>query len=482
MAGRNKSKAQLARKERSGFTIYAKLIHTDEKFALKNICGEMKISELKGQIEFVTGLPVHLQRVYYLDEGDLVDGSDIKSNDIVAGSKLQLSVWSQWRELVEAVVSGEADWVFRLGVTYPTDYQTPNSQYMAVRARKAWIEERAFVALCIAANRGHDELVRKLIDAGANVDSTTPLGRTALHLAASRGRGHIIDLLLEKGAQIDAEDDSGQSALSIADKFGNKSCERHLFLFRWQQRAKKAAAPRKVPRMAHQYNDSKFPVWKDGRQAQMYLSNILPPGEFEGTALSAPPRRTHPSLSRKQKRDEEIRVLQEMIEKQEAAKLESSSDGRLPAIQETSPKREMSAEALDIEMRKAKLPKQFDEWLNKKTEKEKEKLNVKRKQREIKKMEEEERKKEEFEKGQSYETWLSQREDEKRKAALSAGSKHTAEGRIIRSNSQGALRVYLQSLGKSKSGFSYYDWLLEKEADLYSSESSGKMELPFLKT
>ncbi|ESO82737.1 hypothetical protein LOTGIDRAFT_73337, partial [Lottia gigantea] len=284
-------------KERSFFTIYAKLLHTDEKFALKKVYGEMKINELKGLIEFTTGLPVQLQRVFFLDEGDLLDDSDIKSNDIVPGSTLQLTVWSQWRELVEAVVNGDSEWVFRLGVSHPSDYQTPNSQYMTARARKAWIDERAFVALCIAANRGHDDLVCKLVDAGASVERTTPLGRTALHLAASRGRGHIIDLLLEKGAQIDAEDDSGQTALSIADKFGNKSCERHLFLFRWQQRAKNASAPRRVPRMAHQYNDSKYPVWKSGHQSQLYVTNILPPGEFEGSALNAPPRKTHPSVA-----------------------------------------------------------------------------------------------------------------------------------------------------------------------------------------
>lgn len=37
------------------------------------------------------------------------------------------------------------------------------------------------------------------ITAGADVNSSTPLGRTPLHIAAAQGHGHIVDLLLEKG-------------------------------------------------------------------------------------------------------------------------------------------------------------------------------------------------------------------------------------------------------------------------------------------
>ena len=56
--------------------------------------------------------------------------------------------------------------MFSLGVTNPTTYHTPQSDYMTKRARKAWLEERAFLALFIAAHRGHENLVKKLIDSG----------------------------------------------------------------------------------------------------------------------------------------------------------------------------------------------------------------------------------------------------------------------------------------------------------------------------
>lgn len=39
---------------------------------------------------------------------------------------------------------------------------------MTKKARKAWLEERAFLALVIAAHRGHEKLVKRLIEAGGN--------------------------------------------------------------------------------------------------------------------------------------------------------------------------------------------------------------------------------------------------------------------------------------------------------------------------
>lgn len=56
--------------------------------------------------------------------------------------------------------------VFRLGVSSLSDYHTPASDYMSKTARKDWLEERAFIALCLAAHRGHEELVVKLIENG----------------------------------------------------------------------------------------------------------------------------------------------------------------------------------------------------------------------------------------------------------------------------------------------------------------------------
>ena len=107
------------------------------------------------------------------------------------------------------------------------------------------------------------------------------------------------------GANIDAEDENGDTALTIANRFGHKDCERHLFLFRWQQRAKQTRAQVQHEMFAHQYFDSAFPVWLKGETAQIYFTKIMPPGEFEGTGISAPRRQVEERSSEKPKDEEE---------------------------------------------------------------------------------------------------------------------------------------------------------------------------------
>ena len=76
--------------------------------------------------------------------------------------------------------------------------------------------------------------------------------------------------------------------MSTATYFDHKDSERHLFLFRWQQRAKESKPRMQHEMFAHQYYDSAFPVWLTGDQAQLYFMQILPASEFEGTSFSAP--------------------------------------------------------------------------------------------------------------------------------------------------------------------------------------------------
>ena len=43
--------------------------------------------------------------------GDLLDTSDVRSNDIVAGGVLHLDIWNTWKQLVEAAAKNDTDWV-----------------------------------------------------------------------------------------------------------------------------------------------------------------------------------------------------------------------------------------------------------------------------------------------------------------------------------------------------------------------------------
>ncbi|XP_046328632.2 ankyrin repeat, SAM and basic leucine zipper domain-containing protein 1-like isoform X1 [Haliotis rufescens] len=501
MANKARSRSQFSSRDRNTFTINVKIEATDEVFPLKNVYSDMKISELKDYMEFATGIPINMQRISYLDEGDLLEHMDIRSNDIVPGATLLMRVWSQWRDLLEAVAANDDEWVFSLGVTHPSDYKTPNSEYMIKRSRRAWYEERAFVALCIAAHRGHDKLCAKLIQAGANLNGTSPLGRTALHVAAAQGHGHIVDLLLEKGANIDAEDDDGNNALTIADKFGHKSCERHLFLFRWQQRAKKLRPSRQVPLKPHQYYDSKFPVWVEGGQCQLYLTNIAPPEEFEGTALNSPIKRPHPGVVRRNQfhLDDTGDRPQVRISDNDEAQPAEHAGKKLPAIQSVDAARTQKlqkAYAFYIKNRRGDLdlsrhkPPTFEQWLNKIQDKEKKHSEAKRKAREMKRQEEEESahsdsdsensrwRKMEEDKATNYENWLAQKEAERKKASPSPkdalkSASPDKRGGSAKQRSAGALRLYLRSLGNDRAGQPYENWLIKKEMELLDRAKSG---------
>jgi len=69
----NKARSRALTKDRdkTSFTIFVRLF-TNEKFTLKNISADMKIKDLKMYMEFATGVPVHMQRISYLDEGTFI--------------------------------------------------------------------------------------------------------------------------------------------------------------------------------------------------------------------------------------------------------------------------------------------------------------------------------------------------------------------------------------------------------------------------
>jgi uncharacterized protein len=67
-----------------------------------------------------------------------------------------------------------------------------------------------------AAELGYREMVKLLLDRGANTEATDDLGQTALIVAADAGRAEIVSLLLDRGASIDTVDWCGGSALARA--------------------------------------------------------------------------------------------------------------------------------------------------------------------------------------------------------------------------------------------------------------------------
>jgi len=70
--------------------------------------------------------------------------------------------------------------------------------------------EDRHLALTLAADFGHVEIVRLLLDAGENPNRYNPVGghshTTPLHQAAGRGHDEVVRLLVERGARLDLKD------------------------------------------------------------------------------------------------------------------------------------------------------------------------------------------------------------------------------------------------------------------------------------
>jgi len=70
--------------------------------------------------------------------------------------------------------------------------------------------EDRHLALTLAADFGHVEIVRLLLDAGEDPNRYNPVGghshTTPLHQAAGRGHGEVVRLLAESGARLDVKD------------------------------------------------------------------------------------------------------------------------------------------------------------------------------------------------------------------------------------------------------------------------------------
>ena len=78
--------------------------------------------------------------------------------------------------------------------------------------------------LCIAIQKGEIDLVKKLIEYGADVNEKS-FGMTPLMIAARYNKVEIIKILLEKGAKQNEKDEKGFTALKYAQLSYAKEAE-----------------------------------------------------------------------------------------------------------------------------------------------------------------------------------------------------------------------------------------------------------------
>jgi ankyrin repeat protein len=78
-------------------------------------------------------------------------------------------------------------------------------------------------ALHQAARRGHQSIVRFLVEHGAQVSMPDEHGQTLLHLAAQNGHEDLVQYALAEGCAIDTKDYNGYTSLHLAAENGQES-------------------------------------------------------------------------------------------------------------------------------------------------------------------------------------------------------------------------------------------------------------------
>lgn len=255
------------------------------KFTLKDVSTDLRIAQLKRMLELMIGIPADIMKLRYLDAGDINDDYTLVKIEIVNFSTLQIKVLAEWERLLTCVYKRDFDALMNTGINpLNTDDKIDDG------LQKALLIKKRSTCLFLAANIGIGEFLKKLLDAGFDVNARLESGCMALHTAVACGRYACIDLLLERGSLYDMKNEIGEFCLQLANEYGHKLSERHLSLFEWKLRAQgtKRIYPEARDLMMHQQFDSGNPTWFKGKFGATYLCSTVKEKEFSGTAISAP--------------------------------------------------------------------------------------------------------------------------------------------------------------------------------------------------
>ena len=103
-----------------------------------------------------------------------------------------------------------------------------------VEKNKADINKSGWNPLMYACSKGQLEVVKYLVQHGAEVNTTSPNGSTPLMMAAMSGNEYVVKYLLDQGADLKLRNSLGYSAIDMAAQYDHPWIVEGL-ASRWQK-------------------------------------------------------------------------------------------------------------------------------------------------------------------------------------------------------------------------------------------------------
>ncbi|BCS21467.1 uncharacterized protein APUU_21899S [Aspergillus puulaauensis] len=159
----------------------------------------------------------------------LESNADVNQESGRFGTALQAAASQRHEAVVQHLLDAGAD-VQREGGTPKTNLSERERRLglasihtLFERQPLRWQNGLFGTSLQAAANAGSVEIVRLLLDRGADIGVTDVYGQTPLHHAACQGHEAVVALLLQRGANPNSEDRQGRSSIIMAASNGWKS-------------------------------------------------------------------------------------------------------------------------------------------------------------------------------------------------------------------------------------------------------------------
>ena len=159
-------------------------------------------------------------------------GMDVNTADRSGNSLLMIAARNANHELLDFLVGNRANLSrknrYGDSALMLAAFRGHDRIVLKLLAAGARLGDKGWNALHYSAFNGQAEVVRMLAASAADLDAPAPNGQTALMLAAKGGKLDAVRMLVDADADLDVEDYDGQTALMLAQQAGHVDVVEYL--------------------------------------------------------------------------------------------------------------------------------------------------------------------------------------------------------------------------------------------------------------